>query len=263
MSTITIDGRQSLAKIVSEIFEKGKFKLGSGESLSVTVYNRMGRVREINIPRVYRPVKSNRKLDSILSSNVETLDLGYCKRYEVLHTAGFHYVGQLVRTYRDLRKIKGFTKAMRARIRCALIERGFDENDLFGPQPCGPKELKKLRTLPLCDFLLEVKKFVALRNASILKVNHGCEELSRLGMHVLGDCLNEGYEKVREALIKVADRDGPWQSLGHEGCSYYFDGFVCILARFGLKLERKLPIKEELPEPESLPKNLQGHSFHF
>ncbi len=265
MSTITIDGRQSLAKVVSEIFEKGKFKLESGESLSVTVYERTGRVREINIPRICRPVKSNRKLDAILSSDVESLDLGYCRRYEVLHRAGFHCVGQLVRTFRELKRIKGFTKPMLARIRCALIEKGLDENDIFGPQPCGPRELKKIRTIPIHDFLLEVKKLIAFRNASILEVNHGCEELSCLGMHTLGDCLDAGYEKVREALIKVAERDGPWFSSTHEGCPDYFNGFVGILARFSLKLERKISIeeKEELQEPEPLPKNLQGHSFHF
>ena len=124
---------------------------------------------------------------------------------------------------------------------------------------------KKSELFQFMIFCLKLKKLVAFRNASILEVNYGCEELSYLDMHTLGDCLDAGYEKVREALIKVAKRDGPWHSHNHEGCSDYFDGFVSILARFGLRLERKLLTEEneEPQEPEPLPKNLQGHSFHF
>ena len=273
MSTVIINGRQSsansLARIVARMIKEEKVKLKPGDTLEVSI--RSDTSPWFPGPNIYvrRPRRLNPKNDTLFSKPIEELDFGrekqrWCK---VLRAAGFQFIGQLARTWQKLEKISGVSSSLKKRVDSLLKQNiiCFDEENWC--RRCGPKELKSLRTLPLRDFLCEVKKMTLIKSTGILELEHAREELSELGMHTLGDALDAGYEKVREALKKLADKDGPWEGWpAKNGSLCYFEAFISTLSHFGLGLERKMPEPEptELEdEPVDVPRNLQGEPFDF
>lgn len=237
--TIIFDRRHSLVKTVAKLMKERGVKLEPGESLQVSIIS--SRHREAGGFWITCPKLAPSKMDKIFSSKIETIELGYKRRYEILRKAGYEYVGQLWRTYRFSKhrpKVKGVTQATLKRIGAYFMEIGLTqecEEIGFHSWPCGLRELKKLRTVSIRSFLLEAKLFDKLTR----------EEFSKLGICTLGDLLDVGYEKVKGCFVRARIREFKPSWNGEKTDIRYcglgrMDDFLEVLSRFGLTLDKKV-----------------------
>lgn len=246
---IVFDRRHSLAKMVASQMKKSGMKLEPGESLHVSI---TGRRREAGDFWITCPQLASSKMDKIFASEIETIELGYKRRYEALHNAGFEYVGQLWRTFRFSSyrgrkvKIKGITEDVLKRIGAHFVKLGLTpecERVGFHSWSCGPKELKKLRTVPVKSFLLEVRWIAHFRGRDFDKSIR--EEFSKSGILTLGDLLDAGYEKAKGCFVRARARtfnptwNGEKISISTYGLGT-MDSTLEVLSKFGLKLENKV-----------------------
>ena len=240
---VLFDRRQSLSKLVCGLIGEKGLTLDPCDDLRV-IKNSQHSSDFIQIFCLPLPAD---KLDRLLSLRMENLDLGSARRQRVVREAGFVYVGQYVRTFRNLLKIKSFTKDLRTRIKGCLVEKGLTAHNRqhFNSLPCGKRELRKLRGVEIRSFLLETKALCFFHARDFDKTIP--EELSLVNIKTLGDLLNAGYEKVRGCFVRARHRTfNPAWKVGEKmyGVSYHhlgaFISLIEILHGFDLELERKV-----------------------
>ena len=239
---VLFDRRQSLARLVQRLIEEKGLTLNPGDDLSVIVRAQ----HQSNYIGIFCLPLPADKLDRLLSLRMESLDLGSTRRQRVVREAGFVYVGQYVRSFRNLHKMKGFTKDLLTRIKGCLVERGLTAHGRqhFNWLPCGKREFEKLRRVEIRSFLLETKAVCVFRARDFDKTIP--EELSLAKIKTLGDLLDAGYEKVRGCFVRSRHRTfNPTWRVGEPQPSYSvyyqgaFDTLIEILHGFNLELERK------------------------
>lgn len=150
------------------------------------------------------PVIQPDKLDELLSSPIETLELYHnTRRHRELHEAGVHFVGQLARMWpnKELGHKKGFgrhTSAFR-RLNWALKEKKLE----FGMQlHCGPKELECLRLVSIDSFLECATNCHSDRRITRpLRVSHFYkDELNKIGITTMWDIVHTSKSLVLDAF---------------------------------------------------------------